>query len=84
MIDVISGGEAALDYVPKFREYGIKVLDGGSSYILISFCPWCGRKLPGRLRDAWFDEVERLGMNMDHPALPLELLSDEWWRKRHL
>ena len=26
--------------------YGIIVHDGGSSLIEISFCPWCGEKLP--------------------------------------
>ena len=27
--------------------YGLIVHDGGSSMIAISFCPWCGSKLPG-------------------------------------
>jgi hypothetical protein len=26
--------------------YGLIVHDGGSSAIAISFCPWCGSKLP--------------------------------------
>jgi hypothetical protein len=26
--------------------YGLMVHDGGSSVIEISFCPWCGAKLP--------------------------------------
>jgi hypothetical protein len=26
--------------------YGIIVHDGGSSFINIGFCPWCGTKLP--------------------------------------
>jgi len=26
--------------------YGIIVHDGGSSVVEISFCPWCGAKLP--------------------------------------
>jgi hypothetical protein len=34
--------ETAISYVPKFREYGISVLDGGSSFIVLRFCPWCG------------------------------------------
>ncbi len=25
--------------VKKFAEYGLKIFDGGSSYILIDFCP---------------------------------------------
>jgi hypothetical protein len=27
-------------------EYGLIVHDGGSSYIAIAFCPWCGKSLP--------------------------------------
>jgi hypothetical protein len=31
---------------PKDRKYLIPVHDGGSSGILIRFCPWCGGRLP--------------------------------------
>ena len=27
-------------------EYGIVVHDGGSSFVRIGYCPWCGTKLP--------------------------------------
>jgi hypothetical protein len=26
--------------------YGLRIHDGGSSYIEIKYCPWCGSKLP--------------------------------------
>ena len=26
--------------------YGLPVHDGGSSHIVIAFCPWCGVRLP--------------------------------------
>lgn len=26
--------------------YGLPVHDGGSSWIAIGFCPWCGSRLP--------------------------------------
>ena len=29
----------------KNNTYGIIVHDGGESYISISYCPWCGKKL---------------------------------------
>ena len=29
----------------KGNEYGIPIHDGGSSYIQINYCPWCGNKL---------------------------------------
>ncbi|WP_242417410.1 DUF6980 family protein [Sphingomonas panni] len=28
--------------------YGLLIHDGGSSMIAISFCPWCGTRLPER------------------------------------
>lgn len=40
-----------LHYVKKLKEYGIVIHDGGSSYIVIKFCPWCGSKLPESLRE---------------------------------
>jgi hypothetical protein len=33
-------------YSPEFKEYGIIIHDGGSSYSVIAFCPWCGAQLP--------------------------------------
>ena len=45
------------DWCPDFMvhrnpdgNYGLKVFDGGHSYILIEFCPWCGTKLFERKR----------------------------------
>ena len=29
----------------KNKEFGIIIHDGGSSYIKIKYCPWCGSKL---------------------------------------
>ncbi len=30
----------------KYKKgFGIPVRDGGSSFILIQYCPWCGKKL---------------------------------------
>jgi hypothetical protein len=43
-------------YIPKFREYGIVILDGGSSMKRINYCPWCGTQLPSPLRDEWFEK----------------------------
>ncbi len=33
-------------YSQKFDEYGLIIHDGGSSFIKIAFCPFCGTKLP--------------------------------------
>ena len=29
-------------------EYGIRIHDGGSAFVRIAYCPWCGTKLPTR------------------------------------
>jgi len=49
------GEGAAILYVDKFGEYGIPVFDGGTSYITLDFCPWCGTKLP-KNKPETFDE----------------------------
>ncbi len=66
-------------YVPKFRQYGIQVLDGGSSYIEIKYCPWCGSKLPESLRDRWLEELEKLGLEFGSPEIPEKYKTDLWW-----
>lgn len=32
-------------------EYGVPIQDGGSSYLVIEFCPWCGKRLRGNEGD---------------------------------
>lgn len=68
-------------YIDKFDEYGIKICDGGTSYTLIEFCPWCGQKLPDSKRDQWFDEIEELGIDPWKGKMPKRYLSDEWYRE---
>ena len=38
--------DALVSYSPKVDSYGLIVHDGGSSCVTISYCPWCGTKLP--------------------------------------
>lgn len=69
-------------YVEKFDEYGLVIHDGGSSYVVIQYCPWCGRRLPEAKRDRWFEELEALGF--DDPAeqdIPTDFKTDAWWKK---
>ena len=72
-------------YIEKFDEYGIPVHDGGSSYIEILVCPWCGKTLPQSKRDRWFDELESLGF--DSPLeqdIPEEYRTSAWWDKKEV
>jgi len=67
-------------YSAKFNEYGINIHDGGSSFIEISYCPWCGTKLPNSKRDLWFNTLEELGY--DDPFnqnIPVEFNSENWY-----
>jgi len=75
--------EVAITYIPKFREYGVTINDGGTALQLISYCPWCGTKFQDSLRDIWFDIVfDELGI--DDPSsldVPKNMLSDLWWKE---
>jgi hypothetical protein len=66
-------------YLPTFDEYGLPVRDGGTSMTVIGFCPWCGARLPQSRRDAWFDEMERLGLDPWEDEIPAGYTSDAWW-----
>jgi hypothetical protein len=75
--------DALLHYSAPFDEYGIIVHDGGTSYVVIGFCPWCGAKLPESKADKWFEELEELGYDnplFDESSIPEKYNSDAWWR----
>ncbi len=76
----VEAGELHLSYDSRFREYGIDYRhEFGVSVQRIANCPWCGTALPVSLRDAWFAELDRLGLEPEDD-LPASLLSDAWWR----
>lgn len=77
-------GDVAIRYSDRFREYGIRILDGGTAIQVIHHCPWCGARLPGSLRDQWFDMLEQLGLEPGDPQIPEEMLSAAWWHRRGL
>lgn len=77
----VEDADVPIVYNPKFREFGIRVLDGGSSTILLSFCPWSGTKLPESLRDAWFEEVGRRGIDPHGDDVPEEFRDERWYTK---
>ena len=83
--DLMANGEDDHDKILKYHdmydEYGIPIYDGGSSVIQISYCPWCGSKLPESKRDRWFEELRQLGFEDEYDDIPEEYTTDEWWRK---
>jgi hypothetical protein len=77
LIDHLGG---SLRYVPHVREFGIVVMDGGSSKIRISYCPVTGKKLPESLSDKWFDVLDELGLEPEEA--PEHMKSDAWWNPK--
>ena len=70
-------------YVSKFDEYGLKIFDRGNSYIHIGFCPWCGTKLPDSKREAWFDEIEKIGIDPWNDTITKKYQSEKWYIEKN-
>jgi len=84
--------ELHFGYIPQFREYFIDVrAEYGGAIQLIKHCPWCGSRLPKRLREEFFNTLEKeynietdIGECKEREDIPQEFKSDEWWKKRKL
>lgn len=37
--------ENSIVFVPRTKEYGVPIRDGGSSFLVMKYCPWCGKEL---------------------------------------
>ena len=37
--------DSVITQYKKGKAFGIPIHDGGSSFIRINYCPWCGKKL---------------------------------------
>jgi len=80
MQEAVSDPELPIRFVAKFREFGIDIQDGGSSYKLIAFCPWCGTKLPTSLREQWFDSLESQGIDpASDETIPENFQNSGWY-----
>lgn len=49
--------ENSIVFLEKFQEYGVPIRDGGSSYLLMNYCPWCGARLPSSTCDGEMSEA---------------------------
>ncbi len=68
----------AVSYDPRFDEYTIPSGDGLQQ---LSYCPFCGERLPESKRDQWFEQLEARGVaDPWREALPAEYHSDAWWK----
>lgn len=75
----VTDTQVPVSYNARFREYSLS-LQGSGGHQLIDFCPWCGAELPGSLRDAFFDEMDRLGIEYPDEDPPEPYVGDVWWR----
>jgi hypothetical protein len=89
---VAKAGFMGLGFTFDVARFLVFVDFGKSKSILqgIMYCPWCSKKLPERLRDKWFETLEK-EYNLDDPCreeqekwIPKEFETDEWWKKRGL
>lgn len=71
--------QKAIVWVPNFREWGVAVNDGGTSFIEIKYCPWCGESLPDSLRDDWFNRAKEMGVEPPYNRMPKQFKSETWW-----
>ena len=70
--------------VKKYREIGIRGLNGGTSYIDLFFCPWCSARLPSSVRSQWFEELKRRNIDPYGDCIPCEFLDERWYEQLHL
>lgn len=77
----------SIKYEPRLREYWLVAKEKDMT---ITFCPWCGHKLPKELRNEFFEEIElvldknEVNIWDTKAKIPPEFKTDEWWKKRGL
>ncbi|HML92185.1 hypothetical protein [Methyloceanibacter sp.] len=77
-------------YSPVFREFGMPVFDGGPAMTTMRFDPWTGKELPSSVRDAFFEEAEKIlghevGVLDDElDTLPGAYQGETWWVEKGL
>ena len=67
-------------YHDVFDEYSILCREDNLSFLLLNYCPWCGRELPRSKREEWFDRLEKLGFEdpLFNDDIPMEFKTSRW------
>lgn len=76
--------DCLISYDERVDEYGIIIHDGGTSYIPIKYCPWCGKKLPESKEELWLKLLKDMGFEEpydDYDKIPDDFKTGEWYRK---
>lgn len=71
--------DTPLYFSRRLNEFGLKIMDGGASYISIFHCPFCGTSLPESQRERWFEELEKLGIDPWTDEIPEKYKTDAWY-----
>jgi hypothetical protein len=77
---------SGIDYDSNFRRYYTNKSDAEPGRV-ISFCPFCGEKLPKELSKecvSILDDLLGEWESWNDPRIPEEFKTDEWWKKRGL
>jgi hypothetical protein len=89
LTESINATKSPFRYIPNMRRYIVNKNKSGTSFYVITYCPWCGKKLPEDLGDLFTDILiteYQLSRNdiYDNVGIPEEFKIDEWWKKRGL
>lgn len=77
------GVNQVLMYIKSWREYRIHITRMGWSSTVITYCPWCGTKLPLNLNDKWYETLNQMGYtDPGNDDIPEEFEFDMWWKER--
>jgi len=86
----LSNTKNYIQYYMMYREYCFSPYND-CVFLLLDYCPWCGKNLPKNLRSTFFNTLEseyffeEVGIEIfNNSKLPSEFRTDEWWRKRGL
>jgi len=70
-----------IQWISSWNEYRIEISHSGTTAIRISYCPWCGTRLPAPKADLWFETLYKLGYgDPGNDDIPEEFQTDRWWR----
>ena len=88
-----TGAKGVLKYSPATREYKFILYNtpGKLGYQEITYCHWCGSRLPQSLGKEWYEAVKQdLGLEdvegdaEEWAKLPEKYKTEQWWREKGL
>lgn len=78
----VESDDVPIAYNAKFREYGMRVLDGGTSVIQLIFCPLCGQRLQRASEWRGSPNWQKRGIEAYEGEVPPKFDDDRWYSTR--